>query len=283
MPELPEVETIRRGLVPHVVGATVAEVSLRHPKVGEGRPEDLVGQTVTAIERFGKLLVLECTGGVACAIHLKMTGQLIWWGGDGSSVMGGHPEESYLQREPHAHTRAVLSFTNGGQLFFNDVRIFGRVRVLPLAQVRELAFVAGLGPEPELLTAGYLEERLRARKGTPLKSFLLDQTEIAGLGNIYADETCFRAGILPDRRCGSISGEEAAKLVSAAKETIRLALTHQGSSERDYRTAIGEKGTYLSVANVYRRTGQPCRVCSTPIARIVVGGRSTHFCPSCQH
>lgn len=282
MPELPEVETIRRGLVPHVVGKCIAGVVSRHPKVGQGRLEDLVGTTVTAIQRYGKLLVLEC-GELACAIHLKMTGQLIWWGGDGSLVMGGHPEEGYLQREPHKHTRLVFTFTDSGRLFFNDLRIFGTVRVLPVREVQKLAFVAGLGPEPEQLTAEYLTERLQARKGTVLKSFLLDQTEVAGLGNIYADETCFRAGVLPDRRSGTITPAEAERLVRAAQETIHLALAHQGSSERDYRTAIGEKGTYLSVANVYRRTGQPCRTCGTPIQRVVVGGRSTHFCSSCQH
>jgi len=289
MPELPEVETIRRGLENRVVGATIASIDVRAPKIFEGKPEDVIGHEITGVERHGKLLVFLLTGGNVLTVHLKMTGQLIWQPAADSQaepVMGGHPEESYLHNLPHKHTHVVLKLSDGSTIFFNDLRKFGRMSVVPASNFNDLAFVQKLGPEPleADFTRKYLQEQLQKRPRTVVKSFLLDQANIAGLGNIYADESLFRAAILPNRLSGSLTTGESNNLFDAIQETLELALMYGGSSEKDYVNAIGDKGTYLKIANVYHRTGKDCNRCNAGvIERIKIGGRSTHFCPICQH
>lgn len=286
MPELPEVETIRRGLVERLIGARITSVDVRHPKVMLGDPAALHDRIITEIRRHGKLLVFILDNQSAFTVHLKMTGQLLWRGQGMDAVMGGHPSEGYLGELPGKHTRIVLHLSDGAALFFNDLRLFGRLSVLTEEALQEHAFVRSLGPEP--LEPGFMLDYLRARMErkpkTNLKAFLLDQTNLAGLGNIYADESCFRAAILPTRSVGSVTLAESEALYHAIRETLELALKHGGSSERDYLNAIGEKGTYLKVAQVYHRTGLPCLRCRQGvIERVKLAGRSTHFCPNCQH
>lgn len=285
MPELPEVETIRRGLQERVVGDTISRVEVRAPKVAKGDLDKLVGQTVTQVARHGKLLVFALRSGAAFEVHLKMTGQLLWRGQGKEAVMGGHPSQGYLDPLPHKHTHVIISFASGATLYFNDLRKFGRVGYLEIGALATHAFVTKLGPEPFAsgFTVQYLTEKLHKKSKTPIKTFLLDQTNIAGLGNIYADESCFRARILPTRLTGSLKPKEIEALHAAIRETIDLAITHGGSSERDYINAIGEKGTYLKVACVYHRTGKSCVRNDGGVIQVVkVNGRSTHFCPICQ-
>lgn len=285
MPELPEVETIRRGLVSRVVGATVKEVEVRAVKVAQGDLQQLVGQTITEVRRHGKLLVFMLDSGAAFEVHLKMTGQLLWKGPGKEAVMGGHPSQGYLDPLPHKHTHVIIHFADGATLYFNDLRKFGRVAYLSSEALASHPFVQSLGPEPfdPGFTVVYLKEKLQKKSKTPIKTFLLDQTNIAGLGNIYADESCFRAHILPTRLTGALKPKEIEALHGAIKETIELAIKYGGSSERDYVNAIGEKGTYLKVACVYHRTGLPCTRNDGGVIQVVkVNGRSTHFCPVCQ-
>ena len=285
MPELPEVETIRRGLEPVLVGRKIANVEVRAPKLFEGKPAQVVGHEITAVRRNGKLLVLDLAGDNLLTIHLKMTGQLIWLGSGDRSVMGGHPEKAYLETLPHKHTHIIIKLDDGSTLYFNDLRKFGRMSVVAKKDFDSLAFIGKLGPEPlePVFTSEYLAERLAKHPKQPLKSFLLDQTNIAGLGNIYADESLFRAAILPYRTCSDLSSEEIVALYKAIKETLEVALEHGGSSSKDYLTAVGERGTFLAVANVYHRTGLACNRCHIGvIERMKIGGRSTHFCPICQ-
>lgn len=284
MPELPEVETIRRGLIERLIGATIKKVDVRSPKSVHGDVKKLIGREVTEIRRHGKLLVFILDDHSAFSVHLKMTGQLLWQG-DGPSVMGGHPEQSYLDSLPNKHTRAIIHFNDGAVLFFNDLRMFGRVTVLTEEALSEHTFVNSLGPEPleKGFTLDYLTKRLKKKARVSIKVFLLDQTNLAGLGNIYADETCFRACIHPSRITATLKPKEIKAIHQAIKETLNLALKHGGSSSKDYINAIGEKGTYLKVANVYHRTGLPCvRKDGGVITRIKLAGRSTHFCPVCQ-
>jgi len=284
MPELPEVETIRRGLQKYLPGSVIKGVDIRLPKALHGDDKKLIGRTVREIRRHGKLLVFLLDNGLVFTVHLKMTGQLLWQG-KGESVMGGHPSAGYLRPLPHEHTRIVMEFENGSRLFFNDLRTFGRLSVLTEEAFAEQPFVATLGPEPleSVFTLEYLSARLKKKPKVAIKTFLLDQTNIAGIGNIYADESCFRAAILPMRLVGSLNPAEIKTLYSSIKETLELAISHGGSSERDYINAIGEKGTYLKVANVYHRTGLPCSRCKKGIIeRVKQNGRSTHFCPVCQ-
>lgn len=288
MPELPEVETIRRGLEARLVGRTIQKVEVRAPKVFEGDPHFVTGAVIRGIERHGKLLVFLLEGEYVLTVHLKMTGQLIWQPqeDDGSeSVMGGHPEKAYLEDLPHKHTHVMIHLDDESTLFFNDLRKFGRMSVVPAATFQDLAFLQKLGPEPleEGFTRLYLKEQLQKRPRLPIKSFLLDQENVAGLGNIYADESLFRAAILPTRLAGSLTVGEASNLFDAIQETLEEAIMYGGSSERDYVNAVGEKGTYLRIANVYHRTGLQCNRCREGIIeRVKVGGRSTHFCSMCQ-
>lgn len=284
MPELPEVETIRRGLQEYLPGSTISKVDVHLPKVVHGEPKSLIGRTITQIRRHGKLLVFVLDNDTVFTVHLKMTGQLLWRGKD-KAVMGGHPSAGYLENLPHKHTRVSMHFSNGSTLFFNDLRTFGRLSILTEAALAEQPFVSSLGPEPLEVgfTLDYLIACLRRKPKGAIKTFLLDQTTIAGLGNIYADESCFRAAILPTRQVASLSPTETEALFHAIKETLELAIKYGGSSERDYLNAIGEKGTYLKVANVYHRTGLPCTRCKEGVVeRIKLNGRSTHFCPRCQ-
>lgn len=285
MPELPEVETIRRGLVQHLLGKVLAEVVVETPKQFIGDPRTLGGVAITELSRKGKLLIFHLSDGRYLTIHLKMTGQLLWKGVGGESVMGGHPSQTYIDQLPNKHTRMTFRFTDDSVLYFNDLRKFGFAELMGAEEFAAHSFLGRLGPEPLEggFNAAYLQERLSKSKSAVIKSFLLDQAHIAGIGNIYADESLFRAGIHPERKAGSLTEDEVLMLTQSIKETLQLALTHGGSSERDYVNAIGEKGTYLKVANVYRKTGQPCPRCpGFEIRRIKVGGRSTHFCANCQ-
>jgi formamidopyrimidine-DNA glycosylase len=313
MPELPEVETIRRGLDERLPGLKIAEVEVRVPKMFIGRPEDVLDRTVIGLERQGKLLIIRLEAGLLITVHLKMTGQLIWQPArtladavpdeeerdnatasfdsaeedddQAETVMGGHPEKSYLQPLPHRHTHVIFTFDDGSHLYFNDLRKFGRVTVLLEEELPQTAFIEKLGPEP--LQAGftreYLAEQLKKRGRAVIKSFLLDQRNIAGLGNIYADESLFRAAILPDRLAGDLKPGELSNLYEAIQETLELAILHGGSSSHDYVNAVGEKGTFMGVANVYHRTGELCSRCHEGlIQRKKIGGRSSHYCPVCQ-
>jgi formamidopyrimidine-DNA glycosylase len=289
MPELPEVETIRRGLDAKVAGRTVQAVEVRAPKIFIGDPDLLEGKTLRAFDRYGKLLVVDVEGEYLLTIHLKMTGQLIWQAGEsgegGDEVVGGHPEESYLLPLPHRHTHVIFYFEDGSTLYFNDLRKFGRMELLPANGLEAHAFVQKLGPEPleGNFTYEYLEQRLKLRPRLAIKTFLLDQTHIAGLGNIYADESLFRAAIHPNRPAGRLSPGEVRNLFDAIQETIEIALAYGGSSSQHYVDAVGNKGTFLKIANVYRRTGQDCNRCPQGvIERLKIGGRSSHFCPVCQ-
>ncbi len=286
MPELPEVETIRRGLSERLAGRMVDGLEILREKQFSGEENKLLGQTIISVERFGKLLVMPLTNGWALAVHLKMTGQLLWKAAKGGErVMGGHPDATYIDELPNKYTRVILQFDDGSRLFFNDLRSFGYMHVLSPEEQARHKFMQSLGPEPlsPAFTVAYLTERLKRKENSSIKAFLLDQTNIAGLGNIYADESLFRAAILPTRKAGSLTGGEVRNLVDCIQETLELALQHGGSTEKDYRNAVGEKGTYLQVAQVYHKTGLRCARCNDgKITRIKLAGRSTHFCPVCQ-
>jgi len=288
MPELPEVETIRKGLQARLPGLRLVGGEIFLQKSVHGDLSHIQGASIVGVERLGKLLVFRFDRPYVMTIHLKMTGQLIWQPGKDSKVteevLGGHPEQSYLQPHPHKHTRTSFAFSDGSHLYFNDMRQFGKITILPEKELQEVRVVKTLAPEPASpeFTVAYLQKALARRARTAIKTALLDQTVIAGLGNIYADESLFRAKIYPTRRSGDLSNTEIERLHGAIKATLELALEHGGSSSQHYVDAVGNKGTFLAVATVYHRTGEACVVCGHPIERIKLGGRSTHFCPNCQ-
>jgi formamidopyrimidine-DNA glycosylase len=270
VPELPEVETIRRDLLPALVGRkiTSAWISQNAPRLVQLIAPDefarlLSGHRIEDVSRRGKYLILNLDRGMLWVVHLRMTGRLL------------HKPEC----EEDPYTRAKFSLDDGTWLCFNDVRKFGMMWL-----VDDWSLVnSDLGPEPlsEAFEAAAFA-RLLKRRGAPIKSVLLDQTVLAGIGNIYADEALFLAGIDPRKAANKITRPKAAKLHAAIIGVLQAALGDRGSSFRDYVDGKGNEGRHQLKVKVYRRTDEPCRVCGTPIRRVVIGGRSTHFCPKCQ-
>jgi formamidopyrimidine-DNA glycosylase len=269
MPELPEVETIANGVNSRVLGDAIRSVWMSDkPQTFKSPREDveatLTGSKIVRVHRVGKTIVcdLQRPGGSAAQwlIHLGMTGRLL-------------VADANVPPPPHTHLIATLQ--SGRELRFTDPRRFGRISI-------STETYAGPGSEPLTIA---LEEfiQLFARRKTPIKAALLNQKLLHGVGNIYADESLFRAGIRPKRQAGRLTRAELTRLHPALKAVLKRAIKLGGSSVSDYVDAEGRQGYFQIEHNVYMRTGQPCKVCQTPIRKITIGGRSTHFCPFCQH
>ncbi|MCM8797019.1 MAG: DNA-formamidopyrimidine glycosylase [Candidatus Omnitrophica bacterium] len=265
MPELPEVETIKRGLEKTVLGKTISQVCVHNPKVikepsAEQFKKGLAGAKINGLMRRAKALILELSNGWFLTIHLKMTGQLIY-PGDGKK------------------SRVSFKFSDGNQLDFNDQRLFAELRLLK--DWRKLPFIKSLGPEPFDLTPERFKEMLAAKK-IKIKPLLMDQTFISGIGNLYAAEALFRAKIHPERQADSLTAQEKEILFQQIKQTLKEAIEHKGSSVDQYVQLSGQPGDFVRYHRVYDREGKPCFVCKTPIKRISLAGRGTYFCPRCQ-
>jgi len=271
MPELPEVETIARTLEPAVRGRVIAGVELLYrPMLRTGSKkglDSLRGRRVLAVRRRGKMLIIEFEGARTLVFHLKMTGQF-------SLAVPGDERDK--------HTRLVVRFEDGAnELRFRDVRKFGFLLCLegdPEAVCGELAC---LGPEPLEVGLAEFAASLGRRKGR-IKSLLLDQTVIAGIGNIYADEMLFEARIHPETRASSLGKQAVAQLYASMKKILTQAIAEKGSTLQDYRDAEGKAGNFQFFHKVYDRKGEPCVVCGTRVRMRRIGGRSSHFCPKCQ-
>ena len=271
MPELPEVETIRRQLAPRVLGATLTRIDVLDPRwcvplAPAALREALEGRAVAALGRRGKYLDLELDDDVHLLMHLRMTGTLL-----------------YRPPEQPPHTRVVLAFDAGKRLFFVDPRRFGTGELAIGADALAAFFATRLGVEPfdDAFTGAMLRERARGRRG-PLKPFLLDQRTVAGVGNIYADEALFRAGVHPLRAAGSLRRSQYDRLRDAVREALAAGIDAHGASIDDFRDLDGARGSYQDRFLVHRREGEPCPVCATPIRKLVVGGRATYVCVRCQ-
>lgn len=265
MPELPEVETIKRELEKAILGKKFKKVCVHHPAVVrepavEKFKKGLEGLTIKNILRKAKVLILELSNGKSLVIHLKMTGQLVY-PGDGKTA------------------RVSFHLSDGKNLDFNDRRLFADLRLLD--DWHTLKFIQGLGPEPFDLTLEEFKEML-AHKKTKIKPLLMDQTFISGIGNLYAAEALFRARIHPERPAVSLSDREKELLFKEIKDTLSEAIKYKGSSIDQYVQLSGEPGDYVKHHKVYDREGKPCFVCKTPIRRTALGGRGTYFCPKCQ-
>jgi len=287
MPELPEVETVRRTLSRAIVGKRVKAIELhlakllRSPRSGLRR---LIGARITGLARRAKMLLIHFSNGTSLIVHLKMTGQLIYRPKRGSDKVGGHPIPHGERDLPNRYTQAIFSFSDGSRLFYNDLRKLGYFKCLPTTELEGLFNQMKLGPEPldPKLTYKLFSTRLSRRFKSKIKDVLLDQTVIAGLGNIYADEVNYQAGLHPTRLTGSLSPTEQKRLFQAIQRILRLAINKRGTTYRSFRDGLGRTGNMLSCLKVYRRTGHPCRRCQTPIVRLKLGSRSAHFCPTCQ-
>ena len=287
MPELPEVETIRSGLSQLLPGRVVVKESHDWPKGFPNAPEDvrqfLVGASVKSVRRRAKVLVFDLSSLYSLVVHLKMTGQLVFRNGE-QRFGAGHPSDSLIGRLPDKSTRVTLSFKDGSNLFFNDQRKFGWMRLLPTSEVEQLDFFKKVGPEPLAadFTAQGFARCLNRRAKSGIKAVLLDQTIIAGVGNIYADESLWAAKIHPESKVQDIPGPKVKTLYSELRKILLLSIEKGGSTDRNYVNHEGKKGSYLTFANVFRREGQPCPRCGTIIIKTRVAGRGTHICPHCQ-
>ena len=287
MPELPEVETVRRGLHQLIIGRTVKKVVHDTPKSFPNASADveafLVGATVTAVRRRAKVLLIDLSTEYTLVIHLKMTGQLVFRAAD-VAFGAGHPNDSLIGELPDRSTRVTFTFADGSHLYFNDQRKFGWVRLLPTIEVPNIDFMQKVGPEPleHDFTPAAFKERFKRKAKSPIKAALLDQTVIAGVGNIYADESLWGAKIHPLRKVATITDAEFDKLYHELREVMNLAIEKGGSTDRNYVNAEGKKGSYIDFARVFRREGKPCPRCGTIIVKFKAAGRGTHICPNCQ-
>lgn len=286
MPELPEVETVRIGLSRLLPGRVIAQVDSDNPKSFPNAPADVdtfvIGARVVKVARRAKVLLIELSSKYSLVIHLKMTGQLVF---RGEHVFGaGHPNDSLVGELPDRSTRVTITLKDGSKLFFNDQRKFGWMRVFPTAEVSNIDFFKKVGPEPlhEDFTTKVFAERLARRKNSTIKAALLDQSVLAGVGNIYADESLWAARIHPETRVKYVPVSRLKVLHKELVAILRLAIEKGGSTDKNYVDAEGKKGSYLSFAKVFRREGKPCARCGTVIEKIRVAGRGTHVCPICQ-
>ncbi|MFC1657823.1 DNA-formamidopyrimidine glycosylase [Candidatus Omnitrophota bacterium] len=265
MPELPEVETVKRELERAVLNKRIISVKINNPRVIKQPARaaflrEIKNCTIKNILRKGKLLILELSSGKSLTIHLKMTGQLIYPGSARQS-------------------RVSFMFSNHKWLDFNDRRLFGELRLLE--DWKSLGFIQGLGPEPFDLTTRQFQEMLTAKK-SKIKPLLMDQQFISGIGNLYAAEALFRARIHPARAASSLTDKEKDTLLRQIRLVLNEAIRYKGSSVDQYVQLSGKPGDYVKHHKVYDRKGKPCLVCKTPIQRIALGGRGSYFCPRCQ-
>jgi formamidopyrimidine-DNA glycosylase len=287
MPELPEVETVRIGLSQLLPGKQIARVQFDWPKGFPNAEADvrqfLIKAKVVQVRRRAKVLLVDLSTAYTLVIHLKMTGQLVYRG-DHERFGAGHPNNSLVGELPDKSTRVTFVFDDGSRLFFNDQRKFGWARLMPTVEVEQLDFLRKVGPEPlgAAFTAADFAVRLARRPKSGIKSVLLDQTVIAGVGNIYADESLWGAKIHPETKVQDISNAAVKRLYESLRNVLCLSIEKGGSTDRNYVNAEGKRGSYLSFASVFRREGQPCPRCGTAIVKAKVAGRGTHFCPKCQ-
>lgn len=282
MPELPEVENIRRGL-DKLKGQKILRVFVLQPQIVSGKgnlrksssrkteefTEGLNGEIIKSVERRGKNLLFQTKSGKIVLAHLKMTGQFLF-----------DPQKT---AEPGKHTRIIFELS-GGNLFYNDIRRFGYVLYFPSrSALHDTGHFEKMGLDPfnPKFTLGFLRQAL-AKKNSGLKTILMGQEIVSGIGNIYADEISYRAGILPSKKASSLTRDETRNLYRSIKHILSDAIKHKGSTIRDYKLASGEEGGFAKMHKVYGRAGEPCFNCQTKLAKSVIGSRTTVFCENCQ-
>lgn len=315
MPELPEVETIKLSLEKKILGLTIKEIQILNAKsfmFGE-KPFDsaqgIKGAKVIKVWRRAKVLGIDLARGsltrnsskpvneqasneITILFHLKMSGQIIFIADEQrvtrneQRFVGGHPTKDMLSKMPNSHTRVIFEFSDNSKLYFNDQRKFGWIKVIKSEElgIKNYGYAGNIGPEPleDTFSWEVLKENLSKHKKTPIKVAILDQTVVAGVGNIYACEACFIAKINPKLKVKDLSDEQIKKLHKAIVSSLRDGIKYGGSTKTHFVDSDGKKGLFLDYANVYNRVGKPCKVCGTKIEKIKLGGRGTFFCINCQ-
>lgn len=273
MPELPEVETVRRSLLDTLLNKQITKVEIFKPRIlalgDEQAFQGLCQKEIREIDRRGKYLIFNLTDDKVWVVHLRMTGKLLY-----------HQAPKELQKHDHAR----FSFNDGSELVYNDTRAFGRFWLTEAGNIQQISGLNSLGLEPidEAFSVEYWQNRIKRRPKAMVKAVLLDQTVVAGLGNIYADEVLFRAKIHPERQIHTLTEEENQRLADAMSDILRTAIANRGTTFRDYVDGNNERGGFQDFLQVFQKKGECCPNCGTTIERIKVAGRSSYFCPSCQ-
>ncbi|KKR11869.1 MAG: Formamidopyrimidine-DNA glycosylase [Candidatus Woesebacteria bacterium GW2011_GWA1_39_21] len=280
MPELPEVESIKIQLNKFLVGHRVSGVDVRFPKAFQGDEKSLIGGKVKQARRFGKVTVIDFDNGYSLVIHIKLTGQLIYRGPNlktppklSPKIFGGLDGK---------HTVVIFRLDRGGKLYYNDFRKFGWLKIVKTKEVGNIDFIKKLGPEPlGSLTHPKFKE-ITGSTGRAIKTLIMDQSKMAGVGNIYANDALYLAKIHPERKANSLTEDEVKTLYEAVEKVLRRGLKYGGASELSFVTPDGSDGKYQEHTLIYGKTGEKCKRCGGVIKKNTVGGRGTYFCPSCQ-
>lgn len=297
MPELPEVESLIRSLKPYIIGKSIKSITVRKPKLVSGsgtvrKPLEskkqefetqLTGSKIIDITRVAKNIIIHLNTRQIILIHLKMTGQLVYQDENQNTVLGGHPIELSESKLPNRHSHIIFKL-NQGNLYYNDIRMFGYVLLYSsLDEIYKLGHFDKIGLDPFDInfTAEYLYKKLKTKK-SKLKTILLSQSIVTGLGNIYVDEVCFFAGVLPYRIANTLTEKEVNKIYEAIIYIIPKAVNMGGSSIANYIMADGSRGTYAREHKVYGKAGKLCFKCEKPLKKIIINGRTTTFCKFCQ-
>lgn len=285
MPELPEVETIKNELAKLLAGRIIKEVKILWSKVvfplsSSSFIKKITGLKILNLDRRAKMLIINLSSTDHLIFHLKMTGQLIFVPHSGQIIFGGHPTADI--QTPGKHTRIIFTLDDNSHLYFNDLRKFGWAHLTSKADFKNLS--SKIGPEPlsKTFTMVNLKKILKKYPNRTIKQTLLDQTLIAGIGNIYADEACFLAGLRPDRKIKSLSDKNISELQKQIIAVLKHSIKHKGTSSKNYLRSNGQKGGFVPYLYVYGRKGEKCKICNTNILKIKHAGRGTHFCPKCQ-
>lgn len=283
MPELPEVETIRRQLSDYLPGEKLTSYKILDPKfkryLNQKKLDECKGKKITAVNRIAKVLLLGFENDLFLAFHLKMTGQIIIKNvkRKGKNIL------SKQAKYPNKHTRVVLKFSEGFVIYFQDMRRFGWLKVLTKKELKTNLLKEKLGPEPLSRQYTFLYFREQTKKSAqPIKLMLLDQKKIAGIGNIYANEGLYLAGVRPQKKANQLTLKESRAVYKTSKSVLKKGIKYGGASDNMYLNAFGEKGEYQKHFLVYRRDGKKCLKCHNTIKRIRLGGRGTFYCPNCQ-
>ncbi len=279
MPELPEVETVKIGLQKYLVGHKILDVEVKVPKLFQGDPKNLTGAKATGIRRVGKGLIIDLNNGYSMAIHIKLTGQLIYRDEKTKNVQVSKEKVGQL---PSNATHVIFTLDKGAILYYNDRRRFGWIKVLPTEEVSELPFFKGMGPEPFKDLTLEKFKKVISSSNTAVKPLIMDQKKIGGIGNIYANDALFLAGIDPRRKAKTLTEEEIEKLYKAVYNVMEKSIRFGGASELNFVNVLGQEGEYQNHSLVYGKQGQKCPKDGETIKKFFLGGRGTYICPKHQ-
>ncbi len=279
MPELPEVETIRRGLEKYVVGHKIVDLTILHSGIFEGEKEQIVGSKIIKARRYAKGLILDLDNSFSLAIHIKLTGQLIYRDKATEKIVVSKEKVGSV---PNQFTHLVFHLDHDAKLYYNDQRRFGWIRVVPTSEVLEMKFFKTLGPEPFKDLTLDIFQKIVSVSPTKIKPFLMDQERIGGIGNIYANDALFRSGIDPRRPAKSLNSGEINLLYESVIKVMEKSFEEGGASELSFVNVLGQEGGYQRHALIYGRRREPCIKCGGAIEFFKLAGRGTYFCKNCQ-